>query len=277
MAAGVMSCVADLLCTCLPIPIIMRLHMPLRDRIGVVVLLSAGIIVTIAGILRTVFIWEALIGTYDESWHTYPLWICAAVEIDLAVVGSASPIANRNIADNSPQICACVPAMKTVLWKPFQRWTGSLYSSYRSSNRGTDNDKSKVELTSQDPIVDNHNTDGSETSGGYRLTSMDFGKTSPGEQEEERYPSRFEKTLARLPSTSLPKSYSRDSKNTSPSSDEFSHSKLEISKETSIQVSSMSNHDGQSDDGIAELPANGRPKRSSKPSHYNKTPNIDWD
>jgi hypothetical protein len=87
MAAGVMSCVADLLCTLLPIPIIMRLHMPLRDRIGVVVLLSAGIIVTIAGVLRTVFIWQSLISTYDESWGTYPLWICAAVEIDLAVVG----------------------------------------------------------------------------------------------------------------------------------------------------------------------------------------------
>jgi hypothetical protein len=86
MAAGVMSCVADLLCTILPIPIIMRLHMPLRDRIGVVVLLSAGIIVTIAGVLRTVFIWQSLISTYDESWGTYPLWICAAVEIDLAVV-----------------------------------------------------------------------------------------------------------------------------------------------------------------------------------------------
>lgn len=88
MAAGVMSCMADLLCTILPVPIIMRLHMPLRDRIGVCVLLSAGIVVTIAGVLRTVFIWNALVTTYDESWATYPLWICAAVEIDLAVVCS---------------------------------------------------------------------------------------------------------------------------------------------------------------------------------------------
>jgi hypothetical protein len=167
--------------------------------------------------------------------------------------------------------------MKTVLWKPFQHWTGSLYSSYRSSNRGTDHDKSKVELTSQDPIVDDHNVDGSETSGGYRLNSMDFGKPSPGAQEEERHPSRLEKKLGRLPSTSYTKGYGRDSKNTSQSSDEYSHSKLEISKETSIQVSSMSNHDDQSDDGIAEIPSNGRPGRNSKPSHYNKTPNINWD
>jgi hypothetical protein len=103
MAAGVMSCLADLLCTILPIPIIMRLHMPLRDRIGVCVLLSAGIVVTIAGVLRTVFIWNALVTTYDESWATYPLWICAAVEIDLAVVSCfrTSPIEHMKLTKTS--------------------------------------------------------------------------------------------------------------------------------------------------------------------------------
>jgi hypothetical protein len=64
--------------------------------------------------------------------------------------------------------------MKAVLWKPFQRWTGSLYSNYRSSN-GTNksNNKSRVELTSQDPIVDDN-----EAGGNYRLNSMEFGKRS---------------------------------------------------------------------------------------------------
>lgn len=260
-----MSCMAELLCTCLPIPIIMRLHMPLRDRIGVVVLLSAGIIVTIAGILRTVFIWQALIGTYDESWHTYPLWICAAVEIDLAVVSHTLSSASDHVTNKSSQICACVPAMKAVLWKPFQRWTGSLYSSYRSSNRGTAQDKSKVELTSQDPIVEDN-----ENGTGYRLNSMDFGKGSPGEQEEERYPSRLEKKLGRLPSSNHG---GRSSKNSPPSSDEYFPSKLEISKETTVQVSSMNHENDGSDDGVP----NGRRQRNSKPSHYNTTPNIDWD
>jgi hypothetical protein len=281
MAAGIMSCVADLLCTILPVPIIMRLHMPLRDRIGVVVLLSAGIIVTIAGILRTVFIWQSLISTYDESWGTYPLWICAAVEIDLAVVSQRILANDIHRANQTLQICACVPAMKTVLWKPFQRWTGSLYSSYRSSNRGTTkDDKSKVELTSQDPIVEEN-----EGGNGYLLTSMDFGKRSPDELEDERYPTRaeirLEKTLARLPSTSYPHRYGKDSKHTSPSSEDFSHSKLEISKETSIRISSISNDKDpqeRDDDGINALPANGRTGlRNSKPSHYNKTSNIDWD
>jgi hypothetical protein len=83
---GIISCVADFLCTILPIPVVLRLRMPLRQRIGVCVLLSAGIVVTIAGVIRTWFIWKSLIATFDETWFTYPLWLCAALEIDIAVV-----------------------------------------------------------------------------------------------------------------------------------------------------------------------------------------------
>ena len=171
--------------------------------------------------------------------------------------------------------------MKAVLWKPFQRWTGSLYSNYRSSNRtNNSNNKSKVELTSQDPIVDD-----TETSGNYRLNSMEFGKrSSPNDSEEERYPgrvegrteSRLEKTLARLPSTSYPR---RHSKGRTPSDEDFNQSKLAISKETSIQISSISNDEElkeQDANHITALPGNKR-LRNYKPSHYNTTPHIDWD
>lgn len=89
LVAGVINCVSDLMVTVLPIPIIMRLNMPMKQRIGVTVLLSVGVIVTIAGIIRTYYIWKALVDTYDETWYSYPLWICAAIEIDLAVVCSS--------------------------------------------------------------------------------------------------------------------------------------------------------------------------------------------
>lgn len=90
MSAGVLSCIADLLCTALPVPVIWSLNMPLRERISVIILLSAGMIVTVAGALRTYFIYSSLFGPekYDQSWSTYPLWICAAIEIDLAIVSS---------------------------------------------------------------------------------------------------------------------------------------------------------------------------------------------
>lgn len=50
---GIFNCVADLLTTILPIPLIMRLQMPLKHRMGVCVLLGLGFIVTIAGAIRT--------------------------------------------------------------------------------------------------------------------------------------------------------------------------------------------------------------------------------
>lgn len=52
LAAGIVNCVADLLVTVLPIPMIMRLKMPLQQRLSVCVLLGLGIIVTAAGIVR---------------------------------------------------------------------------------------------------------------------------------------------------------------------------------------------------------------------------------
>lgn len=62
--------------------------MPLKERLGVCVLLCLGFIVTIAGIVRTFFIWKSLMHSWDEPWFAYPLWIAAAIEIDLAVVST---------------------------------------------------------------------------------------------------------------------------------------------------------------------------------------------
>ncbi|OTA33092.1 hypothetical protein BTJ68_06358 [Hortaea werneckii EXF-2000] len=100
LGGGVINCVSDLLTTVLPIPIVMRLQMPLKQRIGVCVLLCLGFIVTIAGVIRTYFIWKSLIDSWDQTWFAYPLWIAAAVEIGLAV------------------ICACAPAWKSLLRQP---------------------------------------------------------------------------------------------------------------------------------------------------------------
>ncbi|KAF2721800.1 hypothetical protein K431DRAFT_63989 [Polychaeton citri CBS 116435] len=91
VTAGVLNCVSDFLVATLPIPIVMRLRMPLRQRVGVCILLSLGYVVTVAGIVRTYFIYKSLVATYDETWYSYPLWIAATVEIDLAVVSDGFP------------------------------------------------------------------------------------------------------------------------------------------------------------------------------------------
>lgn len=62
--------------------------MPRRQRFAVAVLFGLGLIVTVAGIVRTWYIYRSLFGEYDQTWYAYPLWIAAAIEIDLGVVGS---------------------------------------------------------------------------------------------------------------------------------------------------------------------------------------------
>ncbi|KAK3674979.1 hypothetical protein LTR78_005323 [Recurvomyces mirabilis] len=114
LGSGVINCFSDLLTTVLPIPIVARLQMPRRQRFGVCVLLCLGFIVTIAGIVRTYFIWKSLIAQYDETWWAYPLWIAAAVEIDLAV------------------ICACAPAWKSLLQPPIVSMSHRLSSKLSS-------------------------------------------------------------------------------------------------------------------------------------------------
>ncbi|KAK4894142.1 hypothetical protein LTR27_007508 [Elasticomyces elasticus] len=97
LAAGILNIVNDLLAALVPIPLVMRLRMPMRQRIGVSVLFGLGFIVIVAGSVRTYYIWKGLMATWDETWYAYPLWIAAAVEIDVGV------------------ICACAPALKTLL------------------------------------------------------------------------------------------------------------------------------------------------------------------
>ena len=60
--------------------------MPVRQRLAVGFLFGLGIIVTGAGIVRTWYIYRSLFNEYDQTWYSYPLWIAAAVEIDLGVV-----------------------------------------------------------------------------------------------------------------------------------------------------------------------------------------------
>ena len=86
LGGGVINSASDLLTVVLPIPIVMRLQMPLKQRIGVCILLCLGFVVTIAGAIRTYFTWKSLLESWDETLFAYPVWIAAAVEIDLGMV-----------------------------------------------------------------------------------------------------------------------------------------------------------------------------------------------
>lgn len=133
LGAGILNSISDLLTTILPIPIVMRLKMPLRQRTGVCVLLSMGGIVTIAGVIRIYYTWESLIASWDESWRAYPLWIATAVEIHLGM------------------ICACVPAWKSLLHEPFRKLFVKLSSNSHFSGSGS-TPRSTAKITFHNPL-----------------------------------------------------------------------------------------------------------------------------
>ncbi|KAF4550271.1 Hypothetical protein D9617_18g034620 [Elsinoe fawcettii] len=122
LAAGIINSVTDLFITLLPVPLIMRLKLPVKQRLGVLVLLCLGIVVTAAGVVRTYYIYKSLIASWDITWYAFYLWIAACVEIDLAV------------------LCACAPALKPLFSCLASRMSSSLSSlaSRRTSSPSSD-------------------------------------------------------------------------------------------------------------------------------------------
>lgn len=82
--AGAMNGVTDLIVTILPMFLVFKLKLPLRQRWGICALLSLGIVVTLVGVVRTYFMWYTL-ASKDITWNSFPLWVVALIEIFLMV------------------------------------------------------------------------------------------------------------------------------------------------------------------------------------------------
>lgn len=85
IAASIISIVNDFFVVSLPIPILWKLQMPVRQRILVTTLFAMGFLICAVGIVKAVYIYR--IGqTYDKTWETHPILICCASELDVGIV-----------------------------------------------------------------------------------------------------------------------------------------------------------------------------------------------
>ncbi|EMC94699.1 hypothetical protein BAUCODRAFT_557854 [Baudoinia panamericana UAMH 10762] len=227
LGGGIINCFSDLLTTVLPIPIVVRLQMPLRQRVGVCLLLCLGFIVTVAGVVRTFYIWKSLIADYDETWFAYPLWIAAAVEIDLAV------------------ICACAPAWKSLLARPIAKLSSKL-SSLRSppNSAGTPSSTSKGKASTLffNPLrsLPWFQITRLEFEASRNQTQLEKGSASVHEEEDNLPPPRPSSRAPRIPSDQFHFDFSSD-----PGAREFRHSEI-------VPLPSPSHSD---DDDMAIRPA----------------------
>jgi len=86
LAFGIMNSILNLLITALPVPVVIKLHMPLRERIGVIILLGLGSCTIVCAIVKTYYTWLALAGSYDHTWWCVPAWIAGIIEMNVILV-----------------------------------------------------------------------------------------------------------------------------------------------------------------------------------------------
>lgn len=81
----------DIWLVVLPIPILWKLHLPSRQRVILIILMSLGILVCVAGIVRIYYLIETLLQTYDVTWEGYTVWLWTSVEIQLGIITTSVP------------------------------------------------------------------------------------------------------------------------------------------------------------------------------------------
>lgn len=88
---GSLNILFDFCAVLIPIPIVLSLNLPLRQRIIVALLFGIGFVVCLAGIVRTYYMYKATAGYHDVTWDAYPAWLATAVELYLGIFCASAP------------------------------------------------------------------------------------------------------------------------------------------------------------------------------------------
>jgi hypothetical protein len=68
LSFSIITIFLDFILLFLPIPLVWGLQLPKKQRLAVLALFSAGIIVCIAGVVHAYYVDQALVKSYDETW-----------------------------------------------------------------------------------------------------------------------------------------------------------------------------------------------------------------
>ncbi|CAG9977908.1 unnamed protein product [Clonostachys byssicola] len=96
IAQSIIAVLADILVYVLPFPTLYHLRLPFSQRFVLLIIFSCGIIVIIAGCMRTYWVIQVVDETYDVTWDGFRMWTWTAIEVNLGV------------------ICGCVPTLRPL-------------------------------------------------------------------------------------------------------------------------------------------------------------------
>ncbi|KAM5357516.1 hypothetical protein ACJZ2D_016191 [Fusarium nematophilum] len=118
IATLALNVATDLFMLALPIPMLWKVKMPKRQKLGLIGIFMTGSFVCVIGFLRIQSLF-GLMGLHDLTWHLVDGYVWVVIEMNTGI------------------ICACLPFMKPFLKHIFPRVFGSsLGSSYRQSSNG---------------------------------------------------------------------------------------------------------------------------------------------
>ncbi|KAJ5007886.1 hypothetical protein K4K48_009647 [Colletotrichum sp. SAR 10_66] len=97
---GITTVMTDIAVYLLPMPTLFRLQMPMIQRISLAALFGLGLLVVIAGIMRTYWVLYVEITyvedpSYDLTWDSYNIWIWTALEANFAIICGCAPAIRR--------------------------------------------------------------------------------------------------------------------------------------------------------------------------------------
>lgn len=90
-SASLVNICTDLLCTVMPMPLIWNLKLPTRQRLAVMSIFGLGVLVNVAGSVRTAYVYESMLATYDVTWMGWPILLSATIEINLGLICASAP------------------------------------------------------------------------------------------------------------------------------------------------------------------------------------------
>jgi len=101
-AAGVLNVLSDFVIIVMPIPVVMRLHMPMQHKVTLVAIFLTGSLVLVAGIARTVSYFQTP-QNEDFSYHDYYFLIWTSIEPCMALIGASIPACRPVFHHFSPE------------------------------------------------------------------------------------------------------------------------------------------------------------------------------
>ncbi|KAL6402810.1 integral membrane protein [Ilyonectria robusta] len=91
LTQAIATVITDVIVFVLPLPVVLKLHLPRHERVMLASLFSAGLIVVLAGCQRAYWSYYVIEKTYDVTWEGFYLWIWTAVEANLSVIWGNVP------------------------------------------------------------------------------------------------------------------------------------------------------------------------------------------